>query len=743
MKTMKLDSLVACVVVAVGSVGPAQAQQSQSAVPAAAQAASAPPQAAPDKRDPTLLQRVEVVGSSEVDDRRGASVAKIVISEKEITRYGDATVADVLRRVPGVAITPSANGGQEVRLRGLGNGYTQILINGEPAPQGFSIESLSPSLIERIEVLKSASADQSTQAVAGTINIILKQKNKPGSTGIVVSTWNESGRQSASVAAQLSSKQGALSYGLTTELKKFRSALQLETIQQSYDASGQLVSHQTTSSPQYTDGQSIAFVPNLKWDASERDKVTAEGLLNMSKRELQILEARTTTAGPPPLYVSDDLRLPPLVVLGRASTLWERTLDNEAKLSVKVGGRYNRRRSNVVFDAYDGDGVLILDRRVNSQATDSSATLSGKYRLPFIESHAILLGWDGEQTTRSEDRVQRDKTPTGLPPLNLDDSYDANIKRLALFAQDEWEISNAWSIYLGLRWEGLKTYSAGNTFDSVRSSSGVLSPIVQSMWKVSGTQADQVRLGISRTYKAPNIQDLMPRIYLSTNNTPTTPNSRGNPSLVPELAWGLDAAYEHYLKGNGLLSFSLFWRNIQNVVLNTLTFEDGGWLQTPANMGSARVYGIELEAKGKLKNLLDEAPDVDLRFNLARNWSFVEAVPRPDNRLDRQVPLSVNLGAEYRLRGVPLTAGGNFGYQASDTARVLSTLSTSARPRRTLDLYAAWKYSATAQLRLSVLNALHQDTKVKTVYSDGDGTTQQVDRSSTATVIKLTLDLQL
>jgi iron complex outermembrane receptor protein len=54
----------------------------------------------------------------------------------------------------------------------LGAGYTQILINGVPAPQGFNLDQLSPS---QIEVPRASTAEQSTQAVAGTINIILKE----------------------------------------------------------------------------------------------------------------------------------------------------------------------------------------------------------------------------------------------------------------------------------------------------------------------------------------------------------------------------------------------------------------------------------------------------------------------------------------------------------------------------------------------------------------------------------------
>ena len=103
-----------------------------------------------------------------------------------------------------------------------------------------------------------------------------------------------------------------------------------------------------------------------------------------------------------------------------------------------------------------------------------------------------------------DNRIQRDDISTVAPAENLDEIYDANVKRLALFAQDEWDVSSTWSAYTGLRWEGLETLSEGNSLAAVQNRSDVFSPIFQSLWKVPGTQGDQVRLGIARTYKAPS-----------------------------------------------------------------------------------------------------------------------------------------------------------------------------------------------------------------------------------------------
>ncbi|MET0982778.1 MAG: TonB-dependent receptor plug domain-containing protein, partial [Telluria sp.] len=125
------------------------------------------------------IQTVEVKGTaSTYDPRRDDTASKIVVNHDEIVKHGDTNVLDVLKRLPGVTVSGGAGRGGEVRMRGLGSGYTQILINGERAPAGFSMDSLAPDVIERIEVMRAASAEFSTQAVAGTINIVLKKAIK-------------------------------------------------------------------------------------------------------------------------------------------------------------------------------------------------------------------------------------------------------------------------------------------------------------------------------------------------------------------------------------------------------------------------------------------------------------------------------------------------------------------------------------------------------------------------------------
>ena len=120
-------------------------------------------------------QVVEITATRDLA-RQLDTAATTVVGRDELLRYGDTSVADALKRVPGITVGGVQGRGGDIRMRGLGNGYTQVLLNGQPVPSGFSIDSISPELIERVEIMRVATAEMGTQAIAGTINIVLQEK---------------------------------------------------------------------------------------------------------------------------------------------------------------------------------------------------------------------------------------------------------------------------------------------------------------------------------------------------------------------------------------------------------------------------------------------------------------------------------------------------------------------------------------------------------------------------------------
>ena len=128
---------------------------------------------------------------------------------KRSTEYGDTSVSDVLKRLPGVNIQGGAP-----RMRGLGSGYTLVLINGDPAPPGFQFDQLNPSQIERIEVTRGPTADQSAQAVAGAINIILKDAPKVSQRDLRLGLGYNAVRPTPSASFTYGERQGGLALSL-------------------------------------------------------------------------------------------------------------------------------------------------------------------------------------------------------------------------------------------------------------------------------------------------------------------------------------------------------------------------------------------------------------------------------------------------------------------------------------------------------------------------------------------------
>lgn len=714
-------------------VAPAPPAPASSPVPATTPATPTP-QPAP----PAQLPAVEVTGKAGRDERVESTTTKIVVNHDELVRYGDTALSDVLKRLPGITVS-----GNRILMRGLGAGYTQILLDGEPAPAGFSLETLSPDLIERIEILRAPTADRSTQSIAGTINIVLRKKVSKRVRTLKLGTQSYGNRLAGSVEAQLADVAGSVSYGIGVAARRFivdDDAVEEQVVR---DAAGNVTTRWITRQVSGGNVDSVTLTPRVTWSGAA-DTLAADLFLRQSRWRSRGDERTQTDAGAPPAFASDTLDFVRDDTGARVRLDWKHRYDNGASIDAKAGLDYARRHSDGTFRAFDAVDVFLLDRSVVGGVRDLGGVSNGKYLLPVLGGHVIALGWDVAVSDRTEFRRQHDFSPVGLVPLDLDEDYDAKVRRLAGFAQDEWDITPRWSAYVGVRWEGLDTRVSGNVIDTVHNRSSVVSPILQTLWKLPGTEHDQVRLALSRTYKAPTAMQLTPRRYIANNNTVATPDYEGNADLRPELAWGLDLAYEHHWASDGLFSASAFARRIDDVILEQLFLRDGIWITSPANRGVADVRGVEVELRGNLRSWRSQAPDVKLRASVARNWSTLRAVPGPDNRLGQQVPVTASAGFDAVLDRLPLTLGSTFSYAAGGPVRVAADRVQYLAATRTLEAYALWKFDPRTQLRVAVADVLLQHSAWGTTYFDAaGGSTALVHSSTPRPSVRATLEMTL
>lgn len=688
--------------------------------------------------DDGALQKVEVSAASGTAQREADTAARILIGRDAIGQYGDNNLAAVLKRQPGVSVV-----GNEVRMRGLGAGYTQILINGDPAPPGFSIEAMAPEMIERIEIMRSATAEYSMQAVAGSINLVLRKGASRAEREWKLGTGRVDNRWNPSASLRLADKLPGFAYALTGALDRTADDTSPLLVERVFGPQGQALALRRMQSRNASSVNKVSLSPRLNWTLDNGDTVTWLTLLDWYRTGFDGASHETLVLGPASDYPQNAVTAQASIVSARSDVSWTHSFGAAGKLTAKLGLNHSRRDTDYAFHGNGGDAAPLMLRAVASNAIDDSLVSSGKYLARLAAGHALSVGWDGSAIRRSEARHQRDSYFDGKPAYALDEDYTADVARLAVFAQDEWDMTERLQLYAGVRWEALRTATEGRTLPPVRTRSKVWSPVAQMLWKLPGTARDQLRLALARTYKAPTTRNLVPRRYTVNNaNSATNPDFQGNPALRPELAWGLDAAYEHYFGKNGVASVSAFARRISDVTVQQLYRQDGVWITSPFNNGVAQVRGVEMDLKFPLRTWFSQAPELDLRANAARNWSTVEALPGPGNRLASQVPATLNLGLDYRLS--PLASvGGNLNVQTGGWARLDAQAGSYAGVRRSVDAYALWQPDGKTRVRLSLANLLHQRQVQGLSYVDAGGGSESVTGTPGSSTVRLMVEHSL
>ncbi len=658
---------------------------------------------------------VKVVGAAE-SARRLDTSSRIVVSRDEILKFGDPNLLEVMKRLPGVTVSSN-----EVRMRGLGSGYTQILVNGERQAPGFALESLSPDAIERIEILRAATAEFSTQAVAGTINIVTRRSVGKASHEVKVAVGDVRTRPTG-LTVNSSDKRGSLSYTAGASLNHGDSTITPVDSDEERNASGQVIGRRQTVNQNNNQFTGLNLNARLNWVLADASTVSWQTLASGARYSGASAQHTETQVGSRYPMRELDVRFRGENTTVRSDVSWASKFGETGKLDTKVGVYKLDNEPSMYRQGRDDAGATVLERRYSTYVDDRGATYTGKVSFGWGESHALAVGWDIGRSRYDEREVQNESAALSAgTPRDFDNAFTASIERIALYVQDEWDVSAALSLYLGMRAEGVNTRSSGANFSTL-AHSRVLSPLMQALYRIPGAKNDQLRFALTRSYKAPELRRLIPRQFYTSFNSAVTPDQTGNPTLKPELAVGIDLAYEHYWGSGAMVSASGSARKIDGLVRSAVRFDGDRWLAYPENSGEALVRTIELEAKFPLRALFAKAPAIDLRTSVSRNWSRVDGVPGPDNRLDRQPRWSANLGADYKHG--KFGAGASLALVSGGATRLSLAESSFASPKRDLSAYALYKFDPKRQLRLSLLNLLTTDATQASRYADAQGSLQ-------------------
>ena len=696
----------------------------QDVQPAPSTAPDASPAAAKPAAAPQKVEQVEVTGKNTgTDERRNSTAGKIIITREDIEQYGDSNLGDVMRRLPGVTTGGRPGRPGAPRMRGMGGGFTQILVDGQRLAPGFNIEEITPDQVERIEILRAPTAETGARAIAGTINIILReplrQTNNDVKLGPQIERGNVSGNLSVSrndVLSETGTYNLTASVNHTDQLNDSRSDTTYSDV-----ASGATTLEQAGFSQSQERRDSIFFTGRAQWRLGQGEQLGVQAVLVRNEGNTRSTGNLTQLFGIDPApYATRAGYAETKVDVARLNLNLNRRFDADTRYELRVSAGNFGLTAQGRTEQFAANSTQNLLQTTEGKVSDKSWNSAGKLIHNIaLGGQVITAGYEVEGLRRSETSIT---TLNGARQLaDLGTEFAVSTQRAAFFVQDEWDPHPDWSANLGLRYEEITTQSAvaNDTYTNV---SRVLTPVAHAVWRFASPGRDQVRLSLTQSYKSPTVQQLSARPTLNTlfpvpgSNTAVTPDRAGNPNLKPELANGIDLAYESYLKSGGVLSVNLFQRNIRQFQRNVVALETVSWanlpryVNRPQNLGNAVTRGIEFDAKFQLKELIDSKEPLSLRANVSLFNSKVDAVPGPNNRIDQQPKATANLGFDYRVSGAPLTIGGNLnwvpGYDTQLTVTQAQTLST----KRVFDAYAVWTVNPSTKLRLSLSNLAPQDS---------------------------------
>jgi len=705
----------------------AAAAHAQAPAPAPAPAPAASPAPAPQQ-----LDKVEVSGQASDDSkRRAATASKIIISRDELLRFGDGNLVDLMRRLPGVTPGGRPGRGGGISMRGMGGGFTQILVDGERMAPGFSLDQIPPDQIERIEIQRAPTAETGARAVAGTINIVLREPLARKLNELRAQVGGDHGEPQASFAWTRNDSVGErLNYSLTIAANARRQAD--ETFSRT-ERRLNGVPFETRSSDSTSLNERLGLNLNgrLQWKLGDGESLMLMPFAVIGDGDGDALTRQTGE----PRYTRVDSRNEGRQRLLRLNGQYQNRLGEFTRLELRFGGGSGQFDND--SERLESGGTQNRLEQVSTRSRNDNLTANAKLSHQTAAEHNWVSGAEFEAGQSDSDRVQ---LSNGIPQTGsgeFGEQLSARSRRFAAYTQDEWQATPNWSLHGGLRFEQIE--NRGDRGEgAVSNTSTVWSPLLHALWKPDPKSRDQLRMSLTRSYRPANLNDLLAR-RVTNSQVPSGPNTEdradraGNATLKPELATGLELAVERYLPKGGMLSANVFYRDIKGLIRTVLAQESvelNGvptlrWTQRPQNLGDARTYGIELEARARLDDLIDAPPaallPLQLRLNLSLFDSQVDGIRGPNNRIDQQPRGTFNLGADYRYPGSRWSFGANWSYTPELLIQQTEILQVRSSQRVVLDAYGQYTQSSALSWRLGVSNMAPRDALGQSVIDNGLG----------------------
>jgi iron complex outermembrane receptor protein len=671
-----------------------------------------------------MLSAVTVTADAQREahiERKNAALQKIVIGEEEVERYGDATVGDVLRRLPGMGFTGPAGVAKDLRMRGMDKGYTQFLINGESVPgatqeRQMQVDRLAADMIERIEIIRNPTAEFDASGIGGTINIVLKNraedltrlraaygKNGNLDVGDVIGQWSRR-FDNLDVVLALSHTVGA------EDVVEDKNKL---------NASGAITAREHKPKP--VKKTETLFTPRLTWRLGE-DRLTLEPFMSVGTEDkLETSQVRTTAGALTKGTTNNEDKTDQITRLaGRydAKAAWGTWY---AKLGVQQG---KSDKDKFTTEA-NGAGVLTKRSQEYENIQDDQSYVGAGVALP-LGAHFVKAGLEQRDVTYEKHKTtaEASNATAALKPkaAGANDIYNIKESKSVAYLQDEWRVGEAHWLTPGIRYESTARHARDRNGTERSGSQASPNPSLHYRWAVNNNT--NIRASVAQTLRFPKFDDVNPLVTLDAGSI-TKPDKGGNADLKPERATGIELGIERFFMGHrGIVGFNLYNRDVKDFIQKSTLQEGARFVERPYNAGNAHFWGAELDWRVPL--MQKSAHELSFTGSHAELRGTVSNARTGGTSGIKDLPPRItNIGMDWRHLPSKWSAGFAVNYSPSFTTDGLNpegVREVKSRNESTLlDLFVSKIISAKAEFRLVAKNVLGLKKEESTTKYNANG----------------------
>lgn len=288
------------------------------------------------------------------------------------------------------------------------------------------------------------------------------------------------------------------------------------------------------------------------------------------------------------------------------------------------------------------------------------------YQLRIQGGAGQEFGGDADQLLQAENiwTVNNGKGTYAEGNFEPTNTFDANQNIIAIYASEEFQITDKLKSILGLRFEKFDLFYTGtnNQGDVVLDNEKIIdkSDFFPSANFIYALNDDSnLRLAYGRTTARPSFKEAsITQIFDPLSST----TFNGNIELQPTYIDNLDLRWETFTGQAQMFAVSLFYKSFKDPIEMAYFLSASDQFQ-PRNLGSAIVYGAEFEMRKNFGFITEKLKDfsVNLNFSLINSQLEMEAAELERRRLNLregetlsdtrelqgQSPYLVNFGLNY------------------------------------------------------------------------------------------------